>query len=92
MKHWCLPYLFYTEISQEWFDDIVCVCVFFLNNVIYKVKVIQEQYSEMAPQFVDVFFLRIGEPPRIFTSEKLCLCNASIHTHLSYCPAANEPN
>lgn len=46
----------------------------------------------MAPQFVDVFFLRIGEPPRIFTSEKLCLCNASIHTHLSYCPAANEPN
>lgn len=38
------------------------------------------------------FFLRIGEPPRIFTSEKLCLCNASIHTHLSYCPAANEPN
>lgn len=70
------------------------LCGFFLkNNVIYKVKVIQEQYSEMAPQFVDVFFfLRIGEPPRIFTSEKLCLCNASIHTHLSYCPAANEPN
>lgn len=33
-----------------------CVGFFFLNNVIYKVKVIQEQYSEMAPQFVDVFF------------------------------------